>query len=346
MRPWLVWILAASCTPAVPAEEPVEAAPSAPPREAPEPSTRIETLESGARRLYIEDPATYWERNDFATLAPTVRLAISAVGRPHVTVRLKLPDGSVVKAKRLEAQGRHTLVFPPGTVADRVSMMRYSGGLTVADVRGSRIDDQGREWFHVYRPSGAKPNSALIGYEWLRDDPAQREEATTLLVEQVRTTPRPFRRVRPSRGYVRFFARMNECESCHFADKAAGDDPDDWLPLWPTDHVGWYVPMAVMLPELALSTTPTWHDPNVDDDLVSTRCRTGPARTRTRRAGSWFRCDDGSVPHGVRDFARGLERNDAYTAEVCRSRRLIYRHMDAEAKAAFAVVMAQCEPKR
>jgi hypothetical protein len=222
-------------------------------------------------------------------------------------------------------------------------MKRFRGGRTVADVRGSRIDAQGREWFHVYRPTGPEPQSPLVGYEWLRGDVAQRREATTLLVEHVSATPSPLTRGKPGAGYVSFFSRMNACERCHFSNKAAGTDPDDWLPLWPTDEIGWYVPLAVMLPRLALSTTPRWHDPNVDDTLVERSCTSGNAREKSRPAGSWFRCDDGSVPHGSRDIPLGLELGDAYTRAVCRSRSYVYERMDSHARSVFTDAMAPCD---
>ncbi len=301
-----------------------------------------ERLSSGAFRIHIADPKSYWKQRGFITLAPTVRLAISAEGRPHVTVRLLLPNESQVTAHALPEQGRMTIVFPPGSEADRVSMKRYSGGLTVADVRGSRIDSQGREWFHVYRPTSPAPGGPLVGYAWLRHDPRQRKQAHESLVEHVRTTPRLFTKRPPSRDVVDFFSRMNACEDCHFANKPAGTNPQDWLPLWPTDEIGWYVPLAVMLPELALSTTPRWHDPNASDALVERHCARGPAREQTHPAGSWFRCDDGSVPYGLRDVALGMAQADTYTRALCRSRAYVFERMDAGAKKAFADVMAPC----
>jgi hypothetical protein len=226
-----------------------------------------------------------------------------------------------------------------------VALARRADTLTVSDVRGSRIDEKGREWFHVYRPVSGAPNAPLVGYEWLRDDPAQRAEATALLVEHVRTTPRPFANRPPSSGYIRFFSRMNACESCHFANKAAGTDPDDWLPLWPTDQIGWYVPQAVMLSALALSSTPSWHDPNAEDDLVASRCRSGAAARRRGTVRRWFQCDDGSVPNGIRDIIGGLADGDTYTRAVCRSRRYIFDRMSPEAKRAFAAAMDPCRRK-
>lgn len=338
MRLWLAALVVAGCAPA-----PVEAPARSPKRAPAVTPARVETLSSGARRIHIDDPGAYWKDGGFVELAPPVRLAISAHGRPHVAVLLKLPDSPPVRAHELADPARATLVFPPGSEADRVSSKRYAGGLTVADVRGSRIDEDGREWFHVYRPASPEPNAPLVGFEWLRDDPAQRQEATRLLVEHVRSTAPALATRTPSDDSVAFFSRMNACERCHFPNKAAGVDPDDALPLWPTDQIGWYVPLAVMLPELALSTTPRWHDPNVDDVLVARRCANGNATQRRRAAGSWFRCDDGSVPHGSRDIPLGLELDDAYTRAVCRSRSYVYERMDREAQLVFMDAMTPCD---
>lgn len=317
------------------------------PAEANVPTRSVEVLASGARRVFIADPTSYWRQTGFVELAPTVRLAISAEGRPRVTVQLWLPKDGLITARALEHQQRHTIAFPPGSEADRVSLTGSArAGWTVADVRGSRLDANGDEWFHVYRPSSGTFAAPLVGFEWRRDDEAQRDEALALLVEHVRTTPGALARRPPSRGSVSFFSRMNACEHCHFANKPASSEPNDWLPLWPTDQTGWYVPLAVMLPALALSTTRQWHDPNADDPLVDKRCDAGAPRRIDHATGSWFRCADGSVPYGIRDVARGLAQADAYTTALCRSRRHLYERMDRTAKAAFSEVMARCESPR
>ena len=142
--------------------------------------------------LRIADPRRYWRQHGFKLMSPAIRVSVAAHTGARTQVFLRIgPEGDV----RLRSTDGAALTYPPGSEADRVSYVRYrsSGGLgyTIDDVRGTRWDEQGREWFHVYRASGPEPHAPLIGYEWLRDDNRAAREATRRLAQIVDSTLLP-----------------------------------------------------------------------------------------------------------------------------------------------------------
>ena len=294
-------------------------------------------MSPGVERIDIADQRSHWVERGFIALAPPVKISIASDGFPHVEVWLMVPVGG-----EIDIDARGALTFPPGTEADRVTSLRYRSRLTVADVRGSRIDAAGRERFHVYRPTEGKPGAALTGYEWIRQDEDAHDAANDLLETYVANTPRALRRNPPSSGYVRGFMRLNDCAMCHFGHKPQARDPDAWLPLWATDAIGWYVPQAVMVDSALLSTSSSFHDPNADDEHVHKRCRRGRIVERRRGDARWYRCRSGGVPIGTRDMSAA----DPYTARVCASRRYMYERMTEAARRHFAASMARCQTTR
>jgi hypothetical protein len=301
---------------------------------------RITELSTGARRIEVPDQRQYWRNGGFVALDPTIRISQPSGSSSNIIVYFKAPEG--IGAARVD--GRLSLLLPPGSEADRVTFFRAGPkGQTVADVRGGRIDEQGRNWFHVFRPTSGAAHASLVGFEWLVDDPQQAREAKKLLMDHVRHTPRAMRKAVPDESYATRFSRLNDCKACHFPDKAPAADPDQWLPLWPTDRAGWYVPLGVLLTRAPLSTTSSFHDPNHDDPFVTKQCKSGPPNTLSDDATRWFRCSDGSVPFAERDVARALVEGDAYAVRLCRSRRYFYDRMTPQARALFGEAFAECE---
>ena len=308
-------------------------------------------LGTGVRRIVINKPSAYWQARGFRRLAPTIRPSLPA--RQHdVAVFLRLPASGFIRVARGE-DGVLRLSLPPGSEADRVTRVplrnakgAFSGEYTVADVRGGRLDEAGREHFHVYRPAHGAPHAPLVGYEWLRSDGAQRKVAHERTIEHVRTTPRASATAPPSANYLGHFTRLMNCEQCHQPNKAAEVDPHSNLPLWPTDAQGWYVPLAVMRAGGELSTTADFHDPNAGDPFVQARCGEADAASRARGKVRWYECAEGSMPYGVRDVAAALAKGDMYSIQVCFSRRWLFSRMDAAAQAAFAEAMAPCATLR
>lgn len=73
-------------------------------------------------------------------------------------------------------------------------MRRADGTFAIGDVRGTRWDDSGAEFFHVNRPLNDRDNAPLVGFEWRREDLEQQGAATALLTELVQSMSDHFRR--------------------------------------------------------------------------------------------------------------------------------------------------------
>jgi len=129
-------------------------------------------------RVRVADPRRYWQKSGFREMTPPIRLSTQAHTSARTLIYLKIGDGDVLTYSG--PAGSRTIQYPPGSESDRVSMVMYRKngmlGYTIDDVRGTRWDHNGREYFHVYRASGPEPHAPLIGYEWPRDNalsPAQ-----------------------------------------------------------------------------------------------------------------------------------------------------------------------------
>ena len=115
----------------------------------------------------------YFAHNGYVELVPPVRLPTDAEGRDRIRVWMKLPKRGVID---LDSAGR--LRVPDETVVERVE----SFDDRVVDVRGTRFDDGGKEWFHVYRRAGDR----LVGVEWPRDDAGAEKRARARIDDLVR----------------------------------------------------------------------------------------------------------------------------------------------------------------
>jgi len=310
----------------------------------------VTRLEGGVRRIDIADQQRYWIDSGFQELSPSVRVSVSSGALPRTAIYLRVPEGAAISVLPRE-DGGASLLFPPGSESDRVTLIRFSTpdgerAWTVADVRGTRIDATGQEWFHVYRPLDGQGHSALVGYEWRRGHDDEHELADSHLAQHLRTHARALHKRPAGEGYIARFLRLNDCASCHFPNKPGATDPDERLPPWPTDANAWYTFAAVVSDSAALSATPTFHDPNFDDPFVRATCTEGEALLRGRPRYRHYRCQDGSMPMGTRDVRRGLAEHHAYTESVCRSRAWLYERMDTKARAQFADAVSACNPQR
>jgi len=241
-----------------------------------------------------------------------------------------------------------SFVFPSGTTADRVAyvVMKDLAGnpqIRVLDVRGTRIDEQGHQWFRVLRPGGPDLHSPMIGYEWRRDDPQARDDATFRLLQELRDLPQPISEEPPSAQALARLALLNHCEICHLPNKPP-TGPTSHLPAWPTDASGFYVPLAVLMDHAPLSTQPGLHDPNAEDPYIETSCGNVPAAVGGEPNNRWFSCpDDERLPMGRRDIRRGMTDSDAYTMLVCGSRAFLLDRMDPNARTQFNPLREECE---
>ena len=114
-------------------------------------------LPRGVLALRVDRPRGWWVQQGFRKMTPPIALPASGDERLHTEIWLRIPEGGVVRTVWVEGQRRYTLRFPEGTEADRLELWaheRRDSALqhTVADVRGLRILDEGRQRFRVLRP--------------------------------------------------------------------------------------------------------------------------------------------------------------------------------------------------
>lgn len=76
------------------------------------------------RDLRIDDQTRFWREGGYQGLVPSIHLPTTHGAGDLIHVWLRLPPGGRIDARHLEDQDRYTLVFPPGTRADRVEYYR------------------------------------------------------------------------------------------------------------------------------------------------------------------------------------------------------------------------------
>jgi hypothetical protein len=292
--------------------------------------------------LTIADPVTYWTDGRFAEMVPPIRLPTSPDGNDHITVWLRIPDGQRVRVERTGE--RSSLVYPPGTVADRVEMREPASVdgqhvWHVTDVRGTRLGEDGRERFHSLQP--AAPNSAgLEGFEWRRDDADGERIATEGLADIVGGRLRDANATRRARIVDRMRS-LNHCQPCHEHDRPERTRISEGTPRRPTDSAGFYVILSTLSDSAPLES----HRPrelNADDSFVTVRCGSSAASLVNTGRGQEYRCEDDQVPVARLDLSRALSAVDPHALAVCRSRRYLYEHMDEAARTAFAPAFVGC----
>lgn len=287
--------------------------------------------------LRIERPQTRWLDEGFIKMTPPVRLPSDREGRDKIEVWLMVGDGKI-GARRLD-DGRVTLSFPAGTVADRVESL----GDAVIDVRGTTLLADG-ELFHVYVPEGEAP-SALVGWEWRRGDKDAEASATRALLARLDTTKRKLRgepapSERQHANSLASYAKNNACATCHVHDKPpvlVGDAVHR-----PTDASGFYVPLSVLADAVPLERHRPW-ETNVNDPFLALTCADGHAPRLLKQDGvRMFSCGTPEIPMGRLDVTRAVAARDERALDVCRSRRALHERMDAEARALFAEAFRVC----
>ncbi|MFZ5471842.1 MAG: hypothetical protein ACOZIN_20625 [Myxococcota bacterium] len=302
-------------------------------------------------RVDIDRPVTYWVDQGFMEMVPPIRLPSTRTEKDRITVWLRVPAGKVIEVE--EREWGPTLRYPPGTAADRVEWRAYSlpdgiQGWTVLDVRGTRLDAQGREHFHVYLPNGPLPQAPLFGYEWPRGDASAERAATDLFVTFLQNAPSV-----SAEGHlmdeaqrdkrVALFTKRNDCGGCHRYHKPEARKRSPQEPLHrPTDALGWYGIYSVLRDAVPLE----YHRPrdmNVADPFVTVSCPEGaPKLLEDPKGGRYFVCDQGYVPKGRLDLEAALAAKDARAEGLCRSRRYLYEHMDEKGRGVFAEAFRAC----
>jgi hypothetical protein len=300
-------------------------------------------LHSAVTAKRIDDPRGsqgHWRDNGFVEMVPPVRLPSDKSARDRIAVWLKVGtgEGQKINARRL-ADGRVTLVFPPGTVADRVESM----GDAVIDVRGTTLDDGGVERFHVYVAEEEAP-SALVGWEWRRGDFDAEASATRALLAQLHKTRRRMKGEPPPseqqhRNSIMIYERNNNCGACHAHDKPPTTRGNAVHRA--TDASGFFVPLSVLAAELPLERHRPW-EMNVGDPFLTLRCESGAPRLVERGFARSYVCAGAEVPTARLDVPRALAADDERARAMCASRRYLHEHMSDDARALFADAFVAC----
>ncbi|HVY44381.1 MAG TPA: hypothetical protein VHB21_00825, partial [Minicystis sp.] len=276
-----------------------------------------------------------WIADGYIELVPALRLPSHVNGVDRIEVWLKVPEGAKISAKHLDAQKRWTLVYPKGTIADRLEM---PDGEHIADVRGTELGDGGAEYFHVYRPDGGK----MKGFIWKRDDDAQQTEATRVLLDHVQHDEHVAGRE------VELIKLNNACGPCHAHEREEHTKQVRNQPNRATDAAGFFVPETVLRDRGVVER----HRPremNVGDKFVQFSCvaadgtESKPKMVVHKDGMRWPICDDGTNPVGTLDVAAGLAAEDIHVVRLCKSRQHLYERMDATARDAFASAFKECK---
>lgn len=292
-------------------------------------------------RVTIDDPAEHWVREGFVEMVPPIRLPSSTAEADDVAVWLEIPEGGVIETRYSEARGEWVLVFPPGTVADRVEQRGSGEQRGVVDVRGTRIDDEGREWFHTLRRSRPGANAPMFGYEWPRDDDEAHARATEELLAELAEIP-PGSKMEPARRqrYLDSIRRKNECAGCHTHERPANSvEGEHGLVNRGTDGSGWFTPQTILVDSVVLERY-GGVDRNLDDPAITLRCPDGgPVQRETKAKRERAVCANDAVPVATVDLEQlPRERLDA----ICDARRYLFEHLDDRGREVFASTLTPC----
>ncbi len=310
--------------------------------------------QEGVTQLTIRSPIGYWQRERFTRLLPPVRLPSSSAKIEQIEIWIRIPDGAKIGVETAPAvagdDGEATpmLRFPPGTVVDRVEYAGEGTRRFVADVRGTRFGDDGRERFRVLRPERPGPGGRLRGFEWDRGDEAQQREVTEALLDFVGQT-KPFTAMeagKRERALTRL-RKINDCAGCHAAMRPANQRlGEHGRANRRTDASGMYTPQTV-LEDAAPTESYRPRDPNVGDPFISIRCPDGAAAERAPAKApgeppGHARCPGGQVPVASYALTAALAAGAPRARAVCDAREYLYRHLDEAARAVFEDALQPC----
>lgn len=301
--------------------------------------------------VQLPDDLNYWPDAGFVDMVGPTRLPTEKSIQDHIAVWVRLPEKGVIKVTWLPDQKRYTLLFPPGTVADRVESMKNAkqAMLTIngiQDVRGARIGADGQTWFHDYEPVPGTPGKWLKGFEWLRSGgPVGDDLAADSLIKL-------FYPGAPAKAKVEIaqYRRLNQCGACHVVNRPAptsteatsSDNPRPRLLLSMTDADGFYQPITVMTDTMVVRNHRPW-GLNADDPYITVMCGDQRIAAITNDGARYYVCADGKVPTGTLDMASALQHKDPHAFKVCKARNYLYEHMDAEGKKIYKKYYVECK---
>jgi hypothetical protein len=316
---------------------------------------RAETTESPAirppvRSVSLEHPADQWRDSGFVEMVGPVRPPTSEDAELRIVVYLQLPAGAAIATRAVDGGDDALLLYPPGTVADRVEYVGRGpiddaprADWLVADVRGTSLGAS-REEFHVYRPTSTRPDARLVGVAWPRDDDEAQIEATRALGELLeRGVALAPSSAAAREAAARHLRAINGCAGCHTrgrAPRARAEEPG--LVNRGTDASGFFQISTVLYDHAPLETYRA-RNANAGDPFVHFVC--GPTRTGAIVAGDPLgrvRCPSGEIPVGVLDVRAALTAGDVHARRLCESRRWLFGHLDDPGRAQFGEAAAEC----
>ncbi|MEM7151352.1 MAG: hypothetical protein AAF799_00850 [Myxococcota bacterium] len=275
----------------------------------------------GVEDLSIEDPLRFHEREGYVRLVPPTHIPSSSALVDQVEIWMWLPPDARIDAHD-DTQGRPTLEFPAGTIVDRVEFFGTGDRRAIADIRGTRINEDGAQDFHVYRPTAPDPAAPLFGLRWAREDTEAHAAATDRLVAKALEHPPAVGKPQPWRDrFAKGIRVRNRCAGCHGYSRLDNDRPKEHgLVNRGTDRSGFVVPQTVLWDEAPLESYGA-HDRSWDDPSIEIRCGEVPA------AGPRKGCEDGSVPLGRLRWDAEEPEAHAHLREVCEGRAWLITHM-------------------
>ena len=269
-----------------------------------------------------------------------VYLPSSSAEQEQVEVWVSVPADATVQLGEDE-RGRWSLTFPPGTRADRVEWFGTGAARRIADIRGTRIDDDGTQTFFVYRPTAPHPTAPLFGVEWARENATAHAAATERLVARLSTLP-PAAGMKPERR-ARFLDDVrakNRCAGCHGIGRPENTHPrEHGVVDRGTDNSGFFTPRAVLWDEGPVEAYGK-HNGSLHDPALTVRCNGGvvDAAALTNR-----RCPEGEIAQARVQWERAWSNGGARAHMICASRRAIAGWLSPEDRTRLTSVIAPCD---
>lgn len=277
-------------------------------------------------------------------LIPPIHLPALPERRSRTRVWVELPKGDRIDvASDPSRDGVLSLVFPTGTVIDRVEEVARNRQWHIADIRGTTLTEAGQR-FHLLRPDDGNGEPTLWGYSW----PSERGELDTWVHSAIAdglaegrglADASEDRRLSVAAG-VR---ERGDCIRCHLPNRPADFDPMSIVHRG-TDRAGFHVPHSIFGGEAPLERYRP-HDPNAPSDYLTVRCASGVAKATERDGARRWACDDGRIPVAHFDVAAGLAAGNLHAKAVCEGRRLIASYMTERARRAVAKALDECREK-
>ena len=284
---------------------------------------------AGVSDVTIEDPVTFHEREGFVQMVPPIHLPSFRSDADTVEVWIRVPDGGKIEApdRRLE--------FPPGTIADRVEVRGLGKHRQVVDIRGAKIEADGTQTFHVYRPTAPGPAGPMFGLEWKRRDAEAHKAATDRFIAKLAALP-PATKMKDDQrqAFLDDLRGKNQCLPCHEPKREQNVRQNDFGAVnRGTDHSGFFTPSTVLWDEIPLESYGK-HDLSLTDPAISVTCGDAKLEGRT--------CTNGQVPVGKWSFVRAQERNPERARQVCAARRYLAERMSPAARSRFEESLTSC----